>query len=157
MLEVMELTLEERVLTVLESVLSVVWRPCTLVFMVSSFELSELLPVVRAETAELRDVTDVWREDTDDWIEVKPLLIDAMLLLSDARLVDIPATDLPILVTLVPMPVSAVLTEAVLASPLLTVNCPMFEDAYPEVELDTAAPTRYAPLPAEAGRLTLKA
>jgi hypothetical protein len=117
----------------------------------------ELTLVVSEPTAELTEAIDVWSDETDDWMDVKALPNDATLLLSDATLVVNAATDLPILVTLVPMPVSPVLIVWEFASALLTVNDPMFEDAYPEVLFVTCAPTRYAPLTAEAGRATLKA
>jgi hypothetical protein len=117
----------------------------------------ELTLEVSEPTAVLTEAMEDWSDETEVWMDVNALPNDATLLLSDATLVVSPATDLPILVTLVPMPVSPVLIVWEFARALLTVKEPMFEAAYPEVLLLTCAPTRYAPLTAEAGKATLKA
>jgi len=134
----MELTLVEIELTVFESVLTAVPRFATLVFTVPSVVWMELIEVDTDEVAELIELTLVDRvpiavlmDATDAWSAVTSLLS----VVQPATRV---ATDLPIAVTLEPIPV----TEAWLAPAPLTVKEPMFEAANPEVLLVTEAPTR---------------
>ena len=124
--ELRELTLVEMVLTVLEIVLSEVWRPETSDVMVVSEGVIELTFVVNVPTA-------VLSEATDDWSEV-------ISLLSVVQPVTNVATDLPIAVMLVSIPVSDV-GETI---PPLTVKEPMLEaeNCGVLVLLVTAAPTR---------------
>lgn len=124
--ELRELTLVEIVLTVLESVLIEVWRADTSDDTVPREVVIELTFVVNVPTAVLSDATDDWSEVTS--------------LLSVVQPVTSVATDLPIAVTFVPIPESAVEET----TPPLTVKEPMFEaeNAGVLVVLVTAAPTR---------------